>query len=57
MPFESAPKRAETYDPFFLPTMVKTVGISDHLRAKTDTMDFDISGRYSSAGRFAYAGP
>ncbi len=57
MPFESAPKRAETYDPFFLPTMVKTVGISDHMRAKADGMDFDFSQRYSSAGRFAYGGP
>jgi len=55
MPFESAPKRAQTYDPFYGPTMEKVVGISENYRAKTGSMDFDITGRYSSSGRFVYA--
>lgn len=57
MPYESAPKRAQTYDPFFLPTGEKTVGISDHVKARSDTVEFEFSQRYSSAGRFVYAGP
>lgn len=56
MPFPSAPKTAQTYDPFFLPTMEKVVGISDHLRAKTGATDVDLSGKYSSSGRFVYEG-
>ena len=56
MPFPSAPKVAQTYDPFFGPTMEKVVGISDHLRARTGATDIDLSGRYSSSGRFVYEG-
>ena len=56
MPFASAPKIAQTYDPFFLPTGEKVVGISDHLRARTGATDIDLSGRYSSSGRFVYEG-
>jgi hypothetical protein len=36
--------------------MEKIVGISDHLRAKTGATDIDLSGRYSSSGRFVYEG-
>ncbi len=56
MPFPSNPKIAQTYDPFFGPTMEKVVGISNHYRSKTGATDVDLSGRYSSSGRFAYEG-
>ena len=57
MPFESVPKRAQTYDPFFLPSGEKVVGVTDHYHAKTGSLNFDIAGRYSSSGRFVYEGP
>ncbi len=57
VPFESKPKVAQTYDPLFGPTMEKVVGISDHYRAAVGDLDYNISGKYSSSGRFKYEGP
>jgi len=57
VPFESKPKKVETYDPLFGPTMEKIVGITEHYRANVGGMNYDISGRYSSSGRFSYQGP
>lgn len=56
-PVESKPKRAQTYDFLFSPTMEKVVGITDHYRANLAGLNYDISGRYSSSGRFRYEGP
>ena len=57
LPFESKPKTAQTYDPLFGPSMEKVVGITDLYRAKAGGLDYDISGKYSSSGRFKYEGP
>jgi hypothetical protein len=57
VPFESSPKVAETYDPLFGPSMEKVVGITDHYHATVGGLEYDISGRYSSSGRFKYGGP
>ncbi len=57
LPFESKPKTAQTYDPLFAPTMEKVVGISQHYTAKVGDLNYDISGKYSSSGRFKYEGP
>ncbi len=54
---ESSPKKAQTYDALYSPTMEKTVGISDHYKANLPGMNYDITGRYSSSGRFTYQGP
>lgn len=56
-PIKSAPKRAQTYDFLFGPTMEKTVGIADSYRANVAGLDYDVRGKYSSAGRFKYTGP
>ena len=53
--FESTPKVAQTYDPLFSPLMEKVVGITDHYQATVGDLQFDISGRYSSLGRFKYS--
>jgi hypothetical protein len=37
--------------------MEKVVGITDHYHATVGGLEYDISGRYSSSGRFKYAGP
>lgn len=55
-PVVSAPKRAQTYDPFFGPSMEKVVGIADHYRASMVGLNYGINGRYSS-GQFRYEGP
>ena len=57
VPFESTPKVAQTYDPLFGPSMEKVVGITDHYHATVGGLEYDISGRYSSSGRFKYGGP
>ena len=57
LPFEAKPKTAQTYDPLFGPSMEKVVGITDSYRAKVGGLNYDISGRYSSSGRFKYEGP
>lgn len=57
MPLEAKPKRVETYDPFFGPTMEKTVGVTDKYTADVGGLKYSISGKYSSAGRFEYSGP
>ncbi len=57
VPFESTPKVAQTYDPLFGPSMEKVVGITDRYHTKVGGLDYDISGRYSSSGRFKYGGP
>ncbi len=57
VPFESKPKVAQTYDPLFGPSMEKVVGITNHYHASVGGLDFEISGRYSSSGRFKYEGP
>jgi hypothetical protein len=56
VPFESKPKVAQTYDPLFGPSMEKVVGIADHYQATVGDLQYDISGRYSSSGRFKYSG-
>jgi|GEM_PF-4855746 len=56
-PMASAPKRAQTYDSFFAPSMEKVVGIADHYRASMAGLNYDINGRYSSSGQFRYEGP
>lgn len=56
-PVESKPKRAQTYDFLFGPTMEKVVGIADSYKANVAGLDYDIRGKYSSAGRFKYTGP
>jgi hypothetical protein len=57
VPFESSPKVAQTYDPLFGPSMEKVVGITDHYHAAVGGLEYDLSGRYSSSGRFNYGGP
>ncbi len=57
LPFESKPKVAQTYDPLFGPTMEKVVGITEHYHTNFEGLDYDISGKYSSSGRFKYEGP
>jgi hypothetical protein len=57
VPLESTPKVAQTYDPLFGPSMEKVVGITDHYHATVGGLEYDISGRYSSSGRFKYGGP
>ncbi len=57
VPFEAKPKVAQTYDPLFGPTMEKVVGIADAYHAKVGGLEYDISGKYSSSGRFKYEGP
>jgi len=56
-PFESKPKTAQTYDPFFMPSMEKVVGITETYRAGVGGLTYDINGKYSSSGRFKYQGP
>ncbi len=56
VPLESSPKVAQTYDPLFGPSMEKVVGITDHYHATVGGLQYDISGRYSSSGRFKYSG-
>lgn len=55
-PAESTPKKAQTYDALFGPTMEKVVGISEKYRANIAGLNYDISGKYSSSGRFVYEG-
>ncbi|MBI2649511.1 MAG: DUF1326 domain-containing protein [Thaumarchaeota archaeon] len=57
VPLESKPKVAQTYDPLFSPTMEKTVGITESYKANVAGLDYNITGRYSSSGRFKYQGP
>jgi len=57
VPMEASPKTAQTYDPLFAPTMEKVVGISERYRADIGGMKYDLTGKYSSSGRFAYNGP
>ncbi len=57
LPFEAKPKTAQTYDPLFGPSMEKTVGISEKFRANVGGLSYDISGKYSSSGKFEYQGP
>lgn len=56
-PVGSAPKRAQTYDSFYSPSMEKVVGITDTYRANIAGLNYDFSGRYSGSGRFRYEGP
>jgi hypothetical protein len=56
LPFQSTPKVAQTYDPLFGPSMEKVVGITEHYHATVGGLEYDISGRYSSSGRFKYSG-
>lgn len=56
-PMMSVPKRAQTYDFQYAPSMEKVVGITDSYRASVAGLKYDISGRYSAAGRFKYEGP
>ena len=57
MPFGSAPKTAQTYDPFYGPSMEKVVGISERYRVNHAGHNWDISRRYSTSGRSVYEGP
>ena len=57
LPFEAKAKIAQTYDPLFGPSMEKVVGITEYYNAKAWDLSYDISGRYSSSGRFKYEGP
>jgi hypothetical protein len=56
-PFEAKPKVAQTFDPLFGPSMEKVVGLTDSYHLKAGGLDYDISGKYSSSGRFSYDGP
>lgn len=56
-PVKSEPKRAQTYDFLFGPTMEKTVGVADAYKANVSGLDYDVQGKYSSSGRFKYTGP
>ncbi len=57
MGIPSKPKKAQTYDFLFSPTMEKVVGTSDTFRANAGGLSYDFSGKYSSSGRFDYKGP
>ena len=57
MPFDSKPLHAQTYDPLFMPTMEKVVGTTQKYKANVGGLSYDITGKYSSAGRFVYKGP
>ncbi len=57
LPVPATPKRAQTFDPLFMPTMEKVVGISQKYKTNVAGLVYDISGKYSSAGRFVYEGP
>ncbi|MBI2126616.1 MAG: DUF1326 domain-containing protein [Thaumarchaeota archaeon] len=56
-PFKSEPKTAQTYDPLFAPSMEKIVGVTQQYQASVGGLEYEISGRYSSSGRFSYQGP
>lgn len=56
MPLEVRPLRVQTMDPLFSPTMEKIVGISDKVKVNAAGIVLDFSGKYSSAGKFAYEG-
>jgi hypothetical protein len=57
LPFEAKPKVAQTYDPLFMPSMEKVVGVAETYHANVGGLSYDISGKYSSSGRFEYKGP
>lgn len=57
MGIKVGPRKAQTFDFLFGPTMDKVVGISDTYRVNAGGDNRMISGRYSSSGRFAYKGP
>jgi len=57
LPLESVPKKVQTYDPFFGPTMEKTVGVADAFHGKLAGISVNVQGRYSSSGRFKLTGP
>lgn len=56
MPFKPTPRKAQTYDPLFQ-NGEKVVGITESHTANISGLTRSISGKYSSAGRFAYKGP
>lgn len=56
VPVPAAPKKAQTYDPLFGPSMEKIVGTAQTYHASVGGLEFDISGRYSSSGHFSFEG-
>jgi hypothetical protein len=56
MPIDVKPRRAQTMDPLFSPTMEKVVGVTDRVNINAGGIRLDFGGRYSSAGRFSYEG-
>lgn len=56
LPFKPTPRKAQTFDPLFA-NGEKIVGITDRHVASLSGLTRNISGKYSSAGRFVYKGP
>ncbi len=54
---ETTPKKAETYDFFYAPSMEKILGTSEYFRSSLDGLEFNMSDRNSASGRFRYQGP
>ena len=54
---ETTPKKSETYDFFYGPSMEKILGTSEYFRSDLDGLEFDISDRNSASGKFRYQGP
>lgn len=52
-----SPRKVQTFDLLFSPTMEKVVGISETYRMNAGGLMYDIRGRYSSSGKFDYRGP
>ena len=57
LPFEAKAKIAQTYDPLFGPSMEKTVGTAEKFHVNAGGLSYDITGKYSSAGKFEFQGP
>ena len=46
----------QTYDPLFAPTSEKIVGTADRVKVNAAGIKLELSGKYSSAGKFTYEG-
>jgi hypothetical protein len=57
MPLEAVPKKVQTYDPFYAPTMEKVAGLSEQFTVDVGGLKYNFQGRNSTSGRFKLTGP
>jgi hypothetical protein len=57
MPLEAVPKKAQTYDPFYGPTMEKIAGLADVFTVDVAGLKYNFKARNSTSGRFKLTGP